>query len=214
MGGGITCLERLGDRTKLMPVVVLSGAGMVSQCVKAMELGALVFVEKDRVEFDLRDGIERALKKFVATQPLNDYDRVRGIERSLQDIVVRILRREADRVGARSIFAKGLVPKDVAIGTYERWFEEDKGRQEDYLFLIDLRSILDGLRSVDLVQALDEVIRPTRREERTRWIAELNAIRRPVAHPIREPLSPEDRNKLNRIEEIISRWSEIVRQRT
>lgn len=211
--GGISCLEKLGDRTKRVPILVLSGIGMVSQCVKAMELGALVFVEKDRVEFDLRDGIDRALKKFRATLPLDDYDRVRAIERQLHEAVIRILRCEADRIGASSLFVRELVPREVAVGAYTRWFEEGRGKQEDYLFLIDLRSILDALRSVDLVQALDGVVRPSRREDRTRWIADLNDIRKPLAHPIREPLSQQDRDKLDRIEDIVSRWSKIVHER-
>lgn len=211
--GGISCLQALGDRTKRIPIVVLSGSGMVSQCVKAMELGALVVVEKDRTDSELRDGIDRALQKFKTTQPLDDYTRIRAVERQLHDTVIMVLRREASRIGAHSIFVRELVPKDVAVGAYTRWYDEGKGAQEGYLFLIDLRSILDHLKSVDLVQVLDQVVRPTRREDRTRWIVDLNELRKPVAHPIRDPLSGTDREKLDRVEDIVLRWSQTVRER-
>lgn len=210
--GGISCLQALGDRAKRIPIVVLSGSGMVSQCVKAMELGALVVVEKDHTDSELRPGIDRALQKFRSTQPLDDYTRIRAVERELHETVIMVLRREASRIGASSIFVRELVPKDVAVGAYARWFDEGKGTQDGYLFLIDLRTILDHLKSVDLVQALDQVVRPARRDDRTRWIVDLNELRRPVAHPIRDPLSGMDREKLDLVETIVRRWSVIVNE--
>jgi two-component system response regulator FixJ len=44
--GGLTVLERLGDRCRRLPVIVMTGHGDIAIAVRAMKLGAIDFLEK------------------------------------------------------------------------------------------------------------------------------------------------------------------------
>lgn len=57
--GGLTVLEKLGDRSSRLPVIVMTGHGDVAIAVRAMKLGAIDFLEKPFEEPALIKALER-----------------------------------------------------------------------------------------------------------------------------------------------------------
>src|SRR5207253_2465777 len=66
--GGLRFLERVGKRVSDTPVVALSGAGSVTRCLQAIEMGAIKYIEKELVVSKLRSSIVEAVTLFRARQ--------------------------------------------------------------------------------------------------------------------------------------------------
>lgn len=211
--GGLTFLKHLGCNTKITPIIVLSGAGTITQWMEALDLGAIHYVEKERLADGLKIGIEIALNKFKSKQTLDDYDRICKIERDLHQLVLSVLHSEAEQKGQNDIFLQ-LIPKEIALKTYQRRVESGRGCQEEYLDLIDMRTIIDRNYKMPSFELLDVIIRPRRREDRTKWLMDLNEIRKIVAHPVRNELSNEQRQNLEYYETTIRKWKELIVDRT
>jgi len=61
--GGFELLQRLKDRGDRLPAIMITGNGDVHMAVRAMQAGAVDFIEKPVGEGDLLAGIERALEQ-------------------------------------------------------------------------------------------------------------------------------------------------------
>jgi DNA-binding response OmpR family regulator len=204
--GGLRFLECIGKHVADTPVVALSGAGSVTKCVQAIEMGALKYIEKELIVSKLRSGILEAIAQFRAKQPLDDYARVRRLETTVHGLVLAALRREGVRTNSSDVFLT-LVPHKVAVKTYERRLENKGGTQEEYLDLIDLREIIDRLPRVREFELLEAIVKATKRDDRTRWLVDLNEIRKVVAHPIRKDVTSDQRKTLDSIESLVARWA-------
>lgn len=205
--GGLDFLERLPKSYETLPVIVLSGRGAVTECVRAMRLGANDYVEKENVSGELKDVVLRVLDELAEKNRASDYTRISSIERAVHAQVVSVLSREAERLGYRDAFAAGLVPKKIALKTYERWIEHGSGDQYEFMDLVDLREIIDQLwTKVPEFRHLEGIIGPKNRTERTSWIVHLNEIRQVAAHPVRGSLTDSMRHQLLEIEGIVRAW--------
>ena len=206
--GGLWFLKNIPERSREIPVVVLSGSGTLKECVQATRLGAADYVEKESVVTDLLPTIEKVLAEAQTARTLSDYDRVRRLERTLHNEIIRILGRQANDLGHPDVF-RVLVPRKIAIKCYERLLESDdlNARQEHFLDLIDLATILDSCWSETAeFRLLEPIVKPRNRKARTSWLAALNEIRRTVAHPVRGEPKSEDRKSLDSAEDIVSQW--------
>src|SRR4030095_7840195 len=59
---GLELLEELGRRKYLLPVVMITGYGDVPMAVRAMQAGAITFLEKPCQEQELWQGIKQAME--------------------------------------------------------------------------------------------------------------------------------------------------------
>src|SRR5207247_3070267 len=129
----------------------------------------------------------------------DDYSRIAALEKRIHSIVIGALRREAQRRNC-DMFV-GLVPRKVALKSYERLVDQGLGSQEEFLDLVDLREILDGLwTAVPEAREREEALGPKSRAARTGWLAELNEFRKVVMHPTRGCLATPDRKRVAEIE--------------
>ena len=207
--GGLEFLRTHEDLAAAVPIVVLSGAGTMTECIEAIRLGAKDYVQKERARSEIMPVVTKVVEEFRAQQPLADYARLRHVERTLKALVFAALKSAADRNG-QDVF-KSYIPKSVALKSYERWLEAKAGNQEDFLDLLDLADILDKQwNNHHEFQVLGKVINPKSGKERTRWLTELNEARKFVAHPARGDVGTEERKALQRAEDIIAKWKEGV----
>jgi FixJ family two-component response regulator len=206
--GGLLFLERVGVPN--VPVIAVSGAGSVTQCLQAMRLGATSYVEKESVATALRGEIEKACLEHAERRTSNDYNRCKRLELTVHRIVLAALRRQAEAKGLDDIFVH-LVPRKVALKTYERRLDKRGGAQEEYLDLIDLREIIDENPEVEAFSVLDRVVSRGNRRERAKWLVQLNEIRQVLMHPVRAAeITPQQRAALGEIEAIVSRWQQFL----
>ena len=66
---GIEVLERLRERHRGLPVLVISGHGNIETAVRATKLGALGFIEKPFTIDGLLDAVSAALRRGTAARP-------------------------------------------------------------------------------------------------------------------------------------------------
>lgn len=207
--GGLKFLQQLGPRTSAVPIIVLSGAGTLPECIEAMRLGARDYVPKEKARTDLLPVIAKVTESFRAQQPLDDYARISKAERTLKQTIMSLLATAAAKEG-KDIF-RSFVPPKVAIKSYERWLQSCDGNQEDFLDLLDFAVIIDSRWNQDpSFQILQKVLNPKNRDERTNWLVALNEARKLVAHPIRGGVGSEERENISRAEQILSRWRELL----
>lgn len=203
--GGLEFLRRLGSRVGSCPIVVLSGAGTMMECVEALRLGAKDYVQKESARTELASIIRKVIEGFRDSQPLNDYGRICKIERTLKDLVMKVLSNAAAKSGT-SIF-RSLLPRKVAIKSYERWIDASEGDQEDFLDLLDFAAIIDSQwMQLDAMRPLHAIVAPKNREERVAWLVALNEARKIIAHPTRGELEKNHRKAIDRTEEILGLW--------
>lgn len=205
---GLDFLRLLGSRAATVPIIVLSGAGTLAECIEAIRLGAKDYVQKENARTDLELVITKVIVSFRAQQPLDDYARIRKIERILKELIVSLLQASAIQDG-KDIF-RSYVPIKVALKSYERWCQSEEGNQEDFLDILDLAAIIDfQWNQLVTFQVLQKILNPKNREERTRWLVELNEARKLVAHPTRGDVGDEERRAIQRTEEIVAKWIEL-----
>jgi len=208
--GGLAVLERLGARARETPMIAISGAGSVSQCIRALDLGAVHYIEKEDIREGLLQGIETAIKKFEERRAADDNARVKAIEISIHAFVLSALAREARDNQHEDVFIF-YVPQKIAIKTYERRLANGGGRQEEFLDLMDLRAIVDDNPTFPEFWCLDKAVPCGRRADRTKWMVELGHIRNLLAHPVRREISEKERHRLAEIEGIVRRWTTAPR---
>jgi len=215
--GGLNLLRRLDARAREIPIVVVSGVGTLRECIEARRLGARDYVEKESAQEELGVVVMRVLEERAAERPLSDYDCVRRIERSLHGLVIKVLQREAERRGQPDIFRSAaprkqasIVPQEIALKTYGRLIDGG-GEQHQYLDLIDFKQIINaGWNEISDLRMLERVVKPRNKDDRTKWIVDLNEIRKVVAHPMRGDLSEEQRATLREIERIVNAWEKTL----
>jgi hypothetical protein len=85
------------------------------------------------------------------------------------------------------------------------------GLQEEFLDILDLAAIIDAQwNQHEALRGLQEILNPKNRADRTRWLVELNEARKLVAHPMRGNLGINERKAIQRAEEILFKWKELV----
>ncbi len=205
--GGLWFLENIPESLKDVPVVMVSGRGAMRQCIEAQRLGAADYIEKDDLTDQLHARVLAALEKTLAERPLSTYRRLRRLEQTLHSLVMSAVRAVAERRGTDP-FIGGVIPRDIALKTYERYLDRGTGRQEDYLDLVDFAKLIDKLWNEDELKPLRNVHRVANREARTAWIGRLNEPRKIVAHPTRgDTISPDQMNAVSTAEGIVERWA-------
>jgi len=209
--GGLNFLRELGPRASTVPIIVVSGAGTLAECIEAMRLGAKDYVPKENARTDLISIIEKVMESFRAQQPLDDYASITRTERMLKELVMSLLATAAEREG-KDIF-RSFVPPKVAMKSYERWLQNSDGQQADFLDLLDFAAIIDYRWNLDpSFQLLGKVLNPKNREERTKWLVALNEARKLVAHPIRGGVGSRERELIIRSEQVLCRWRELLEE--
>lgn len=101
--GGLGLLERLRNERRRVPVIVVTGHGDVPIAVRAMQAGALDFIQKPFNDQDLLDRIHRALEHAAALQQqnflqqriTNRYDRLTTREK---EVLERLLQGESNKI--------------------------------------------------------------------------------------------------------------------
>ncbi len=207
--GGMELLRRLGSSVSDTPIVVVSGAGTTVQCAEALRQGAMDYVVKEQARELLVPIIKQVLEKFISTRPSRAYDRLRKIEKSLKRIVISALRSAAAGRGVNMF--KAYVPKPIALKTYERWLHADGGEQDEFFDLLDLAEVIKARwLELEIFRALGVVLNPRTTEDRVKWLIRLNQVRQIIAHPVRGELESQHREVLDRADDIVTRWADLL----
>lgn len=205
--GGLWFLENFPADLGDVPRIVISGRGSMQECISAIRLGAMDYVEKEMVREELRDVVRKVLNESMRTRPSSDYYRIRQLEISLHSVTIGALVQEATRRGESDIF-RSLIPRPIALKTYERLLEHGRGTQEEFLDLLDIVKILDARwNDIEEIHLLETVVRPSNRSERTRWLVEVNEARKVIAHPVRSGgLDDSHRRAIEAAEAVVEGW--------
>ncbi len=207
--GGLELLRSLGGLTRAMPIIVLSGVGTLKECIEAQRLGARDYVHKEQAPEELAGVVAGVLNKAGDDAKAADYSRIAALEKKLHGIVISSARREAQRRNC-DMFV-GVIPRKVALKSYERLLDQGEGGQEDFFDLVDLRDILDSLwAALPEARELEATLKPKSRDARTSWLAELNECRKIVMHPTRGGLDTASRKRLADIEALVARWEKAI----
>jgi two-component system, LuxR family, response regulator FixJ len=103
---GLQLVEHLAARQSKLPVVVITGYADVPMAVRAMQMGAVTFLEKPCHEQELWQAIERAL----------EIEQRRQVERSQQaEVAARIAGLSDEEVAVLRMLLAGKVNKRMAI---------------------------------------------------------------------------------------------------
>ncbi|WP_437332109.1 response regulator [Sorangium sp. So ce394] len=208
--GGLWLLRELGAVLKYVPTIVVSGQGSLKECIEAQDLGAFSYVEKERIERELPRKLHGAIVRLDAIRASADYVRIRHLERTLYKMVVTLLAEEAERRGDKDIF-RSLVPRDIAMATYGRMYDQGFGKQEEFLDLQDLAKLVEQYwGSIPAFGALERVVCPSNRAQRVDWLEQLNEARKLIAHPLWGNLDPNARKSIARAEDIVARWAAML----
>jgi RNA polymerase sigma factor (sigma-70 family) len=148
---GLELQDALDRTARKLPVVFISGAGEVSDSVKAMRAGAIDFLTKPVDERQLLDAIERALAED---------ERQREERRLRADARQRLNRLTPRETQVCHLVARGLLNKQVAaeLGLSEPTV---KAHRQQVMSKLKVDSVAALVRLVDLVRA-PPAGRPTR----------------------------------------------------
>jgi two-component system response regulator FixJ len=103
---GLAVIERLGDRLRRLPVILMTGHGDIGTAVRAMKLGAVDFLEKPFEEPVLIEALERAFA-MLSRDVREDRDR-----REAERLIETLSPRERDVL---TLLSDGKSNKEVAI---------------------------------------------------------------------------------------------------
>jgi len=208
--GGLWLIEELKCKVMAPPVIVLSGRGTVAEAIDAVRKGAINYVMKEKIASELKKWCISAVINNEIKLAEEDYSIVNLIESELKKIVLKICQMEAQRQGMQSpfngIISQGIINKATLIQ------QKEPGRSlEECLFLIDYRTIIVHLwnQSVEFSKLhwLSNFEHP---KMATKWLVELNELRRVIMHPTRGNLTRIQRYRLREIREIFLKWKEAL----
>ena len=206
--GGLVLISESGPLKNEIPFIVVSGAGTLTECIEAMRMGAADYVTKESCQTELLPVIKKALEKHSEGKPISDYAVVRRIEQDLHRIVLSLLRSELAKTGKDDIF-RAFFNIDTSLKCYKRMLEADGSKQEEFLDLIDFREVIDKQWTrISDFRLLEKIVRPRTRDERTRWLVDLNNLRKVIAHPVRGSLDDVQRETLKHVNDIVQAWSD------
>ena len=147
---GLTVIERLGSKRRLLPVILMTGHGDIGIAVRAMKLGAIDFLEKPFEEPVLIQALERG---FAMLDRDVEEDRER---RAAEKRIEALTPRERDVL---ALLSEGKSNKEVAIalGLSVRTVEMHRATMFDRL---EVRTLPEALRlafraGMDLSQAAE-----------------------------------------------------------
>jgi FixJ family two-component response regulator len=103
---GLQLLQQLRARGSTLPAIVITGYGDVPMAVKAMQAGALTFLEKPCQEQELWQAIQQALDKEKSLQSLR---------RQTGEIQTRLTTLTEDEVAVLRKLLEGLPNKRIAV---------------------------------------------------------------------------------------------------
>jgi CheY-like chemotaxis protein len=206
--GGFWVLENLPEERRNIPSLVISGRATAADASDANRLGAYLLV-KDRIATELRDRVAKLLEQGRRSGEASDLRRLTSLQRRVSHLVFGILDDLARERGVLDVF-RFLVPKDIALKTYERLIDHGSGEQRQFVDILDYRAIIqacwsDSPRMQLLAVSLGKK-GSVSKEERTKWLEQLNEARKVLAHPERGPLNAELRRAIDRAEAIVSAW--------
>ena len=206
--GGLKLISGAGSLVNEVPFVVVSGAGSLTECIEAMRMGAVDYVTKERCQTDLLPAIKNALAKHGEQGAVSDYSIVREVERKLHRIVLTLLSADLPGTGHDDVF-RAFFSVSTSVKCYQRMLESGGNKQEEFLDLIDFREVIDKQwTNIAGFRRLEQILRPKTKDQRTRWLVELNDFRKVVAHPVRGTLGEGERRRLKEIRSIVRRWSD------
>jgi FixJ family two-component response regulator len=139
---GLELQDALEQSARKLPVVFISGAGEISDSVRAMRAGAIDFLTKPVNEAQLLDAIERGLKED---------ERQRGERRRRADARERLARLTPRETQVCFLVCKGLLNKQVAaeLGLSEPTV---KAHRQQVMAKLKVDSVAALVRLVDLAQ--------------------------------------------------------------
>jgi FixJ family two-component response regulator len=139
---GLELQDALVNSTRKLPVVFVSGAGEITESVKAMRAGAIDFLTKPVDEKHLLEAIERAL----AEDSRGTEERAR-----IDDAVRRLARLTPRETQVCHLVAQGLLNKQVAaqLGLSEPTV---KAHRQQVMSKLKVDSVAALVRLVDLAQ--------------------------------------------------------------
>ena len=103
---GLQLLQQLGTRGSTLPAIVITGYADVPMAVKAMQSGAMTFLEKPCQEQELWQAIQQALDKEQSQQALR---------KQTGEIQSRLATLTEDEVAVLSKLLEGLPNKRIAV---------------------------------------------------------------------------------------------------
>lgn len=152
-------------------------------------------------------GLEEHLRLLEAETNSRAYELVSRIERTLKEVVFGTLKRELGP--ADSEWWYGGVPEGVRLRISDQIEKEKgKGRKEDYFQILDYRKII--AQNWSLFRATLES-GGRGKKEGTKWIDNLNEIRKPVMHPSKSlPVTFEQLGELAEYEKLLDEASRAL----
>jgi FixJ family two-component response regulator len=140
--GGLELQDELGRSARKLPVIFVSGAGEISESVKAMRKGAIDFLTKPLDEAHLFEAIERGL----ASDRREREERARRAD--ARQRLARLTRRETQ---VCHLVAQGLLNKQVAaeLGLSEPTV---KAHRQQVMAKLQVDSVAALVRLVDLAK--------------------------------------------------------------
>lgn len=203
--GGLEFLKKIDVKALSFPIVVVSGAGTLTECVEAMRRGASQYVEKERARDELERLMHEVVQKAREARSLSSYALVKETEKSLREVVLGMAWDIAG--GDRDRLFRQYMPRGISLKTYERWLDEEAGEQEDFLDVLDYATLIKqywGKR--DELKELERVLTPRRAEDRIQWLIEFNDARRVVAHATRGEINQQQSLALTRAADVMREW--------